>query len=231
MRGNHNQKGQKPSSARKQLAKDQIPRLLPTLQDQLCIGFTLRFIATANFAGAISVNTTNLLDAMFIAVSATNGFQLFDFVKVKKVTIRSMGGQRALAPGVAGTPPQATVGVEFFGLATGSVGGGKQKSNSSIGYDEPAFVTLKPDPMSQVAQYQPSNGNSLFTVRAVDQDANPLAGTIVDIDVVYRNSGDVNPAAIATARAAMVTGAIYFNGMDGLPIATTQFRSAFIPRL
>lgn len=212
------------------IARDENPRILPSINDQLSTGFTLRFITTSLFGGVFSVTPANLLDAWFIAGTATVAYQLFDFVKVKKVTIRSMGIARPFSAGTGGNSPVATVGVEYFGLNAGTFGGGKQKNNTGMGYDEPAMVSLKPDPMSQGAQYQPSSGSSLFAVRAVDEAGVGLIGSIIDVDVVYRNSGDVNPATIGTARAGLTGGALYFGGLDGQPLATTQARSAFTPR-
>jgi hypothetical protein len=176
------------------------------------------------------VRWQDLLDAWFIAGTATNCYQLFDFVRVKKVTIRSMGGARALSAGVVGSAPCSTVGIEFFDLNVGTTAGGKQKSNSSLGYDVPAFLTLRPDPRSQVAQFQASNGNNAFAVRAVDQDNNALPGTVIDVDLVYRNSADVNPAAVGSARAGLSPGNLYFGGLGGKPSATTELRSAFVLR-
>lgn len=213
-------------------ARDEIPSKLPQVVDQLSMTFVYRFV-TQNllFTGAFAVTPGMLLDAWFIAGTATNSYQLFDFVKVRKVVIRSMGYPKAFLAGTNnGNPPCATVGVEFMGLSTGSVAGGRQKSDTSLGFDQPAMVSLKPDPMSQAAQYQQNTGSTIFTVRAVDQDANALAGTIIDVHVSLRNSGDVNPAAVANARAGLTPGNLYFGGLDGNPLATTAARSVFIPR-
>jgi hypothetical protein len=209
-----------------------IPQELPQLQDQLTQRIVLRFISTGQFGGAISISYANLLDAWYVAVSATNAFQLFDFVRLKSVTIRAMGAARPSVTGVSfGAPPCATVGIEFPGLNSGQFGGGKQKSNTQLGYETAALVTLKPDPESQQAQFQASSGSTCFVVRASDQDGGSLEACVVDVEVVYRNSADVNPAAIGTARSGMNTGQVYFNGMDGLPTGSTQFRSAFVPRV
>lgn len=221
-----------PPMDQREVVKDEIPKLMPVVQDQLCVGIVLRFIATNNFTGNFGISFTNLLDAWFVAGTATVAYQLFDFVRIKKVVIRSMGFNRAFSAGVVqGCPPTATVGVEFYGLNLGNQGNGKQKSDSQMGYENPAYVSLKPDPLSQVAQWQASSGNNAFAVRAVDQDANALAGTIVDVHVVYRNSADVNPAAISTARAGMQSGDLYFGGLDGLALANTQMRSTFVRRI
>jgi len=235
-------RGQKPKRKQKNQSKggpeeqsaaqrDLIPERLPAVQDQLAVAIRLRFVATAAFTGQFAVSVSNLLDAWFIAGTATTAYQLFDFVKVKKVTIRSMGVAQPFQSGVVSpAPPMATVGVEFVGLNAGTLAGGKQSSDTALGYDKPAFVSIKPDPMSQVAQFQSSSGNTLFYIRAVDHNANSLAGTVVDVDVVYRNSADVNPAAVGVARAALVPGDLYFGGLDGQPLASTQMRSVFVRR-
>jgi hypothetical protein len=210
--------------------RDMSPSVLPPVQDQLSCGITLRFSATANFTGQTLIRWQDLLDAWFVAGTATTAYQLFDFVRVKRVTVRSMGGARALSAGVVGSAPCSTVGVEFFDLNVGTTAGGKQKSNSALGYDIPAYISLAPDPKSQVALFQSSNGNNAFAIRAVDQDANALPGTIVDVELVYRNSSDVNPAAVSTARAGLQPGDLYFGGLDGKPLATTELRSVFVRR-
>jgi len=147
-------------------------------------------------------------------------------VKVKRVTIRGLGGVQASSD----IPPQCNVGIEFMGLNVGSFGGGKQKSNSTLGVSSPAIVSLRPDPKSQAAQYQPSTGSSIFVIRAVQQGSTPIIGAIIDVDVVFRNNADVNPAAVSVARAGLTPGDLYFGGLDGNPLATTQARSAFVRR-
>ena len=207
------------------LDRDMIPQSLPQLQDQLAVAITLRFVTTEAFAGQFSVTPYNLLDAWFIAGQPTAAYQLFDFVRVKRVTIRALGGIYSASS--ATKTPMTTVGVEFFGLSSGTYGGGKQKSDSALGLTYPAMVSLAPDPKSQVAQFQPVGGSSMFAVRAVDQGAQPIVGAVIDVDVVYRNSADVNPAAVAVARAGLTAGEMYFGGLDGNPLATTAARSVF----
>jgi len=226
---NHPRKGRKSKSGADQerrLARDQIPRDIPSLEDQLCVGFVFRFVTTSAFTGALGVAPQNLLDAWFIAGTATNAYQLFDFVRVKKVVVRAMG----IADVSVSAAPFASVGIEYYGLSAGSFSGGRQKEDSSLGYDRPAYVELAPDPHSQVAQFQPSGGSSIFGIRAVSQSGNPLYGALIDVHVVLRNSADVNPAAVAVARAGLTPGALYFGGLDGNPLSTTAARSTFQKR-
>ncbi len=211
---------------------DKIPRSLPQLQDQLSVGMTLRFITTTSFLGVLSVTAQNLLDAWFVAGTATTAYDLFDYVKVKRVTIRGMSSGISFASGV-NVAPSCTVGVEFYGLSPGTYSGGKVRTNTSLGYDEPAYVSVKPDPQSQAAQFQPGSGSNtatMFLIRAVDQNSTPVSGVVIDVEVVFRNSPDINPAALGTARSGLTPGNIYFGGLDGVTDATTQARSAFQPR-
>ncbi len=91
------------------------------------------------------------------------------------------------------------------------------------------MVSVKPDPQSQVAQFQ-AGGQNAFSVRAVDYAGAALTGAIIDVHVVYRNSANVNPAAVGTARSGLTPGHLYFGGLDGAVDASTQARSAFVPR-
>jgi len=225
---NHAQKkGKPPAVMGKEVMRDENPRIPPQLTDQLSVGFVLRFVTTSNWAGSYTVTYANLLDAWFIAGTATTAYQLFDFVKIKKVVVRAMGQANYVAnPTIS---PSATVSVEFPGLIGGQFCSGKQRTGSAVGLDEPAFVSLKPDRLSQVAQFQPSTANAAVIVRAIDGLRLAVAGAIIDIHVAFKNSGDINPASVTTARAGLTAGLIYFGGIDGLATANTVAKSAFIP--
>lgn len=208
---------------------DSDPRQLAQINDQLAVGMTLRFATTQTFGGSVGISWRNLLDAWFLAGTATNAYELFDFVRIKQITIRAMavGAQSA---GGLNYAPSCTVAIEFPNLNAGSYGGGKQRSNTALGYDVPAFVKIRPDPKSQQAQFQPNVTTAAFFLRAYDQAEVPISGAIVDVECVFRNSADVAPAAVGSARGGLTPGQIYFGGLDGLPDATTTVRSVFIPR-
>lgn len=218
-------KAGRPVTATKVVMRDEDPKILPMLTDQLSVGITLRFSTTTNWTGSYTVTYQNLLDAWFVAGSATTAWQLFDFVKVKRVTIRAMG----ITENGVSIMPSASVGVEFPGLVGGQFGSGKQRIGNGMGYDTPAFVSVKPDRLSQAAQYQPSTANPAFIVRSVDGFRSALAGAIIDVQVAYKNSADISPASITTARAGMTGGQVYFGGIDGLATANTVAQSLFIP--
>lgn len=211
------------------LDRDEKPEKLPQLCDQLSVGMVLRFNSTGNFTGSTTITFQNLLDSWFVAGTATTAYQLFDYIKIKKVVIRAVNSYVAVGGNVSS--PMAQVGVEFPGLGTGVAGGGKQAQDSAIGTNNVAMVSLKPDPMSQTAQYQYSSANTAFIVRARDYFGTALAGVVVDVHCVLRNSADINPAALANAVAGAQPGLLYFGGMDGKRLAATEWRSAFIPSI
>jgi len=208
-----------------QTARDLSPSVLPQLQDQLSVGMTLRFTTTGT-GGSTSASVTfaNLLDAVLIAGTATNSYQLFDFVKVKRVTIRA-------TPGANSGGSTVTVGIEYPGLVAGSAAGGKQASNSTMGIAKNAFVSLRPDKLSAAGMWQPSSNQNAFVVRATDLNSSICLGTIIDVELAYKNSADVNPAAITSAIAGATPGTIYFGGLDGGRLAATWARSVFVPRI
>jgi len=220
-------KGSQPVTDGRVVMRDENPERLPMLMDQLSTGFTLRFMTTANWSGSYTVTWANLLDAWFLAGTATTAYQLFDFVKVRKVTVRAMG--TGIYPSYT-IMPSATVGVEFPGLVGGQFGSGKQRIGTGVGTTVPAFVSLKPDPKAQSAQFQPSTANAAFVVRARDGLGVAIQGAVIDVEVSYKNSADINPAAVTTARAGLTPGLVYFGGIDGLATANTQARSAFVPQ-
>jgi hypothetical protein len=207
------------------------PQRLPQLTDQLSTGITLRFTTTGT-GGSASTTVTfqNLLDAWCIAVSSTAGYQLFDFVKVRRVTVRAVSNP-GLAGNVSFLGAQATVGVEFPSLVAGTQAGGKQASQTEMGTASIACCSLSPGRMTAAGMWQASSGNVAFVVRAVDWNQNVIVGAIIDVELSYKNSADVNPAACASALTGATTGAIYFRGIDGAAPAATWARSTFVPRI
>jgi len=192
------------------------------------VGFVLRFeTTTISSSPTISVTFQNLLDSWMVATSATTASQLFDFVKIKKIVIRAM----ANAAYGGGIPFAAvTVGVEFTGLTSGVLGSGKNRQNSGLA-TTPVFLSVKPDRMAQAAQWQPSSAGTAFVIRCADFAGNMVAGSLIDVHVALKNSADISPAAIGTARAGMTTGNLYFGSLDGLALAATKARTTFLPAI
>lgn len=224
MKGNF-RKTSKKNGRKSRIARDLVPAELPQLTDQLSTGITLRF-TTTGIGGTAQTNVTfaNLLDAWLVAGTATNGYQLFDFVRVRRVTVRAVSGSNTGGSTV-------TVGIEYPGLTAGLGAGGKQASNSQMGVSKNAYVSLVPDRLSTAAFWQPSNNAVAFAIRSTDENGSVCLGTIIDVELSYKNSGDVNPAAVSSAIAGAQPGALYFGGIDGARLAATWARSVFIPRI
>jgi len=212
------------------VARDQDPRVLPQVEDQLSVGKILRFQTTGNSSStSVSVSYQNLLDAWFIAGTATTGYQLFDLVKIKRVTVRAIPFATSAAN--AAFQQSVSVGVEFPGLNAGRAGSGNQASNTALGIDNVAMVSLRPSKMSQSAQWQQSSADNAFVVRCTNNDNTLSLGAVIDVELSYKNSADVSPAAVQSAIAGATAGNIYYGGIDGGRLAATWARSAFVPRL
>jgi len=140
------------------------------------------------------------LDCLLVATSAVSGFQLFDVLKIKRVEIWGL-----LA---VGTP--STVEVQF----PASSGDASIHTDTSLGI-KPAFVNAKPSIRSLSSFYAPSTGTVAISLTCP-------AGSIIDISLVYKSSSQ-NPIAVTNALVAAVTGEFYWRGLDGLPIASTNF--------
>lgn len=206
---------------------------LPQLVDQLQTGMTLRFVTTGNVNSAsVTITFQNLLDSWCVAVSATAARQLFDFIKIKRVTLRAVQNTAASGVGSTGVLGQGcTVGIEFPGLVAGTNAGGKQASDSALGTANVAVVSLRPDRMSAAAQWQASTGNVAFVLRSTDVSGNLVVGSIIDVQCAFKNSADVSPAAVASAVTGATTGGIYFRGIDGSFPSATWARSVFPERI
>lgn len=221
-------RGRKTPNQERALVADKIPQRMPQVSDQLHTRMILRY-STTGLGGSVATSVTfqNILDSWLVATSATTASQLFDFVKINRITVRAV-------PYISGSTlqaPSCTVGVEFPGLVAGVGGSGNQASNTGEGTTYPAYVSLKPSRLSAASFWQGSSGNLAFVVRATNIDSSVAVGAIIDCDYSFKNSGDVNPASIASAVAGATTGEIYFGGIDGARLAATWARSVFIRRI
>lgn len=198
--------------------------VLPPVFPQLAQGITLRFRTTTQFTGTLGVSFYNLLDSWIIAGTATNGYQLWDYVKIRRVTVRA-GLQPA--GGGSATVPISTVDVEFPGLVAGAQGSGKVKSCTSMSPFVPAVVSVTPGSKSLAGMWQPSSNDTAFVFRAVDNVGAAMLGAIVDVELSFKNNPLVNPQAIASAISGATPGQIYFGSLDGARLAATACRTVF----
>jgi len=173
------------------------------IRPQLTHHQRLRF--TNPTVASTSVSITNLLDAMLVATTGTQGFQLFDQVKVKSIEVWGIVAQ-------GGTIP-ANIALTFSGNTTGDAGDGRVISDTSMGV-EPAHVFARPEKLSAAAMWQASSTvMNVFNIQAP-------AGSVMDVEVSYRNT-EVAPTAVTNALVGATAGQFYYRGADGLPIAST----------
>jgi hypothetical protein len=160
----------------------------------------LRFNASSAFDGTITYQ--NLLDSILVAATATQGYQLFEVVRIAEVEVWHC----PMASSVS------TVIVEFDGQNTGLIGDSKIHQDTSMGI-HPAHVRARPGKMSQARLFQASGASTAFRLVAP-------SGSVVDVTVELR--GEYNAATtVATALVGATAGAVYRRGLDGQAIAST----------
>lgn len=161
----------------------------------------LRFTASSAVS-ALSITFQNLLDLILMASSATAVYDMFLYVRIRRVSVWAVP--------VIGNA--STVSVDFSGGSGGAVGDGALRTDTSMGI-EPAHVAAKPRLRTQVAQFQPSSVDSAFTLTCP-------TGSVVDVELTFR--GLPSSAVLAqNVAVGATTGAWYFRGLDGKAAATT----------
>jgi hypothetical protein len=160
----------------------------------------MRFIA--NTAIDTEITYQNLLDIWLMTVSSTAAYDLFNKVRVRRVSVWAVP--------VIGNA--TTVELAFRGNTEGAVGPSKFKSDTSMGI-EPAYVTLSPDKMSQAGQFQQSSANTAFNVICP-------TGSVIDVEASYQSDyGTALAAQNATVGTSI--GFVANRGLDGLAKATS----------
>jgi len=164
---------------------------------------TLRFTATAAATNQ-SIEYRNLLDCIGLSTTAIAGFQLFDLVKIRRISI---WGVSAL-----GTP--STVSLTFVGATQGNAGDFQLHEDTSLGF-EPAYVSASPSPRAPASLFQVSGNNVAFIFTCP-------AGAIIDCDLSFRDlPGEAT--ALQNATVGATVGAVFYRGLDSLAIAGTNF--------
>jgi hypothetical protein len=181
------------------------PQILPQIKHRQRLRFVTNVAISANAPNAVA--TLNLLDAILIATTATQGYQLFDAVKVHLIEL--------WAPPSASLSTPVTCGVSFPGNTTGDAGDGRIIADTSVSV-QPAHVVARPQKLSAAAMWQgTASGFNVFSLFGP-------TGMVVDVECLFRNA-DTAPAVVTNALVAATTGQLYYRGLDGLAIAGTKF--------
>jgi hypothetical protein len=163
----------------------------------------IRFVSNAAFAGSITFQ--NLLDLVLVGTSATLLADLFFAVRCNSVELFSL-------PAIGGA---STVTLIYSGATVGASGDQKTYTDTSMGI-EPAHVKASPDRLTQAGQFQPSSADVAFTMQIP-------TGTVVDVSLTLRNPIDgAGPLAAQNSGVAVNIGQLYYRGLDGKAVATTQ---------
>lgn len=162
----------------------------------------LRFVATAAFSTVFSYQ--NLLDCILVASSATTGWDIFHRVRVRGVEMWS----------IAALGTAASVSCQFNGSGTGISGDGKFHTDTSMGV-EPAHLFARPVRDSLPDLFQASSSNSVMTLEGG-------AGTVIDLLLSYQQVNGIGTAA-QNALVGATTGVLYWRGLDGVGISTSNF--------
>jgi len=196
--------GRRPNKQRRNPAREMISHPPQLNGIELRHSVTLRFRATAAFAGTF-VTFQNLLDTMLVATTATVAADLFQAVKIRRVRIWGM-------PAVGSS---ASVSVEYSGVTAGIVGDQAIHTDTSMGV-QPAHVDARPTARCLCADYQVNSSNAAFLITGP-------AGSVIDVEASFRSQYAVLNALAQNATVAATAGVQYLRGLDGLAVATSNF--------
>jgi len=191
------------------LAQAVIPRPPQIPNTTLTHNVRMRF--ASNASAGLSISWKNLLDTWLVATSATQGYQLFDSVRIRAIEVWAYS---------ASGPVTATV--TFPGAVLGAQGDSTTHSDTCMGL-EPAHVLARPSKKSIASMFQNSNTNTAFDIYVP-------SGAVVDLLLSFRCSmAGYAPVTATNALVAAQTGNLYVRGFDGIAAATSKFVPQGIP--
>lgn len=209
--------GKTPKRSQRLLTTVADAQVLPPIRTDLTTSRRLRFSTQTTSGTNMSYSFTwqNLLDTQLVAVTATQLYQLYDNVKIKRVTAR------AFSSGESGV---ATIGLSMPLGNTALRGDARHVSASAMGA-VPAVVKFVPQKGTLQANWQPSNANQAFSISLENISSGTNADTIVliDVEVMFRNDDYSAPGVAFNAGVGLTPGQWYYRGLDGLPAASTAW--------
>jgi hypothetical protein len=188
--------------------KNMIPHPPPIANLAITHSTKLRFTSVAAFAQTV-ISFQNLLDTLLFAVGSTNGYDLFQQVRIRAVEMWALS--------VVGTA--TSVQCEYASQVAGEVGDARVHSDTSMGI-EPAHIRARPAARSGAALFQKSSNQQAFTITGP-------AGCVIDVELSFKGLPAPSATACQNVLVAATGGAWYFRGLDGLAIATTNFLPVF----
>ncbi len=183
------------------------PRGIPNIT--LTHSVKMRFACTATTQ--LDISWKNLLDTWVVATTGTQGYQLFDAVRIRAIEVWSYSS--------AG-PVTATI--IYPGAVLGAQGDSTTHTDTSMGL-QPAYVYAAPSKRSVASMFQPSSTNSAFDIYC-------STGSVVDLSLTFRSSmAGFAPTTVTNALVSAQAGNVYVRGFDGVAAATTKFLPCGVP--
>ncbi len=158
----------------------------------------IRFKAVA--AATTTLTQNDLLDLWCVAATTTSAYRLASAWRLRKIDI--------WGPMASDLVP-VTVSCDWSGSTTsGMYGRSNRVSDTSMGSTEPAFISTRPPPGSQLSQW--NSGTSSLALCVLTYPA----GSVIDLtyDVVCRDDGTAAATTVAVAGATV--GANYVRALD-----------------
>lgn len=192
-----------------------IPRFPPPIGSyDLSWSPTLRFEALADIV-SLTITQQNILDTFLVAVSAVQGYDLFNIAKIRKVRMWCPSGNTSNLT--------AQSSLRFIGT-TGAGGQGYSDDtlhvSSSMGGMQPGVLSARPKPNSNAGMFFTNSNTGIMQISC------PL-GTVIDMHMTMKSRNGAATTVAQNALVGAVIGVTYFRGLDGLATATTNLAPTF----
>lgn len=186
-----------------------IPRPPPIPNYNIKHSTILRFVSNVAVNQAITVS--DLTDLIVIAATAVAGYDLFQFVKIRRINLWCLGALGS----------SEFLSLTFNGTGGSSYGDNKIYTSSSMGI-QPACISAVPSMRSLISNFQPSGiGSTAFTIDIP-------SGTVIDVHLTYLATFSGAPTPAQNALVGATVGAIYLRGLDGLASAASKLPPVLI---
>jgi hypothetical protein len=177
----------------------------PPYRSNLCIRKVFRFVLGSSVTEGTSYNISaaKLCALISVGVTSTTVYQLFEQVRIRKITLWSSVSQ------TTGTFVPRTVSIELSGTGNGSQGSELKCCDMSVGATRVAKACIKPRINMQGAQWQNGNVTTpplLFTLIAG-------GGAVCDIELDCVVTGD-SRVGLVTVTGPATPGQPYWLALD-----------------
>jgi hypothetical protein len=179
-----------------------LPRVVPhppTFRPTINTVHVLRYIATAAVT-KFQIDSETILQSLVVALSSTTSTRLFQSVRLNRISL--------WGPMASALTPVSVI-VQWDNTTGPTI----QKSDTSMGSSEPAYVTSKPPPLNPASFW--ASGNSDVSFCNVTGPAGMVVDLVVNV-VLFDNIGPVSGGTLAGAN----PGQVYCRSLDSTSAGT-----------